>query len=88
MLIHFNYSRWVDDLLKRTNNLRQHCVVQGLLQNPDYIQELICSAFEQISSSGKDAILRVFINRGQRYDLMEILRGTRFSRDQGLDKWI
>ncbi len=87
MHIHLG-AHWCRELIERTGNLRCQCLMRGVLRNPEYLQDSLLSALEQINSSDEKAILRVFVDRGQRFDLLEKLRSANFSRSESLDEWI
>ncbi|CCQ94338.1 hypothetical protein CULT_1810002 [[Clostridium] ultunense Esp] len=79
---------WIQRLIQETNNLSRHALIPKMLQKPNEIELMLKQALHKVHSSSERAIMRVFVDNGQRYDLLEKLRNTPYKMNEDLEKWI
>ncbi|MFJ7941157.1 hypothetical protein ACIQYG_22085 [Peribacillus sp. NPDC096622] len=75
-------------LLKATNNLKDYALISNMLIEIDDIANQFKKALSNIKDQDEKAILRVFVDNGQRYDLLEKIRNTTYNSDADMDNWI
>ncbi|WP_345242076.1 hypothetical protein [Pontibacillus salipaludis] len=79
---------WMDRLLKATNDLKDYALIPNMLHDSEYISNELRAAISNISDEKEKAILRMFVDNGQRYDLQDKLQNTPYNPEVNLDSWL
>ncbi|WP_341357079.1 hypothetical protein [Rossellomorea sp. y25] len=81
-------DNWIKRLIQETNGLEDYALIPDMLLNPEQVTTELKHAITKVEGHKEKANLRVFIDNGQRYDLLEKLWNTRFDHEEDLDEWI
>ncbi|MCA1065305.1 hypothetical protein QTG56_07460 [Rossellomorea sp. AcN35-11] len=81
-------DNWITRLLQETNGLKDYALIPNMLLNPEQVTTELKHAIGNVKSHNEKANFRVFIDNGQRYDLLEKLWNTHFDEEADLDDWI
>lgn len=79
---------WLERLLNETDNLENYALIPNMLNDELYITSQLQEALSNTYEEEEKAILRVFVDNGQRYDLSDKLLNTRYSKEVNLDSWL
>jgi hypothetical protein len=81
-------ENWITRLLQETNDLKDYALIPDMLLDPEQVTTQLKHAIGKVKGNKEKANFRMFIDNGQRYDLLEKLWNTPFHVEQNLDEWI
>lgn len=81
-------SKWLLNLLEKSNNMKDFCVIENAVENPNSILQNIKESIKETTKHEEKAIMRVFINNGQNFRELENLRNEPIKSNETIHQWI
>lgn len=73
-------SRWTELLLERSYNLTKHCFIKDLFYSEEFCGN-VQKAFLQFERQHSTPLLRIYVNNGHRYDLLQSITGSELGNE-------
>ncbi|MDJ1110518.1 cupin domain-containing protein [Macrococcus caseolyticus] len=79
---------WLEQLIESSNNLKEFCVIENVVKNPEFVTANIRESIANITNYKDKAIMRVFIENGQNFRQLENLRNNPIKNKESIHEWI